>query len=267
MPGLKHQWTADEYAVLDANYGRMKLRSVAALLPGRTVAAIRTRAQMRGLRADRSVTNKQLPGWDEGYFSQPNEENSYWAGLLAADGSINRTAVALYQADEAVVRLFKDTVAYPGALTCRHRSRVPTTEYSVSMTSPRMVADLAKNYNIVPAKSLTLLAPKQLSRDCALSFLVGLIDGDGSICVKSSKNGSRYLSVTCTCTESVANWMKEVLGHGNVHRRMDCQSGIWRYQASHTSGIRVAEQLWRHEPTKCLRFSRKWDKVDQFIAD
>ena len=121
---------------------------------------------------------------NQDYFSVPNLENSYVAGFIAADGNIhkskNKLRIDLQIRDaeylQNIVLLFSD-------------KKITTTKRnyrSISLWSWKIISDLQKNFNITPNKSLTLKPPK-LEGQNALAFIIGNLDGDGSIIIRKDR--------------------------------------------------------------------------------
>lgn len=60
--------------------------------------------------------------WDKDYFSPPTVSNSYWAGLLAADGNIahtkgqSRISISLSATDRQTLVSLTDEIHYDGQL-------------------------------------------------------------------------------------------------------------------------------------------------------
>lgn len=126
---------------------------------------------------------------DHGLFSTATPRADWLAGLLAADGHVLRNGRCwqLEQSGETG-RDIVDAARHVIGLA-REANRHPTAgqdAYAISVTSPRMVRDLAQTYAVTPAKSLTLTWPA-LTDSRAAAFLRGYIDGDG--CVSSYNVG------------------------------------------------------------------------------
>jgi hypothetical protein len=259
-------WTVEELNTLDAYYGKVKKQELVKLLPARTPYAIAYQAAMRGLKANRHVTNRRLTPFNEAYFSIPNSVNSYWAGFLAADGSIYKNNVTFYQREIEPLEKLRAEIGH----TCKilNRDRGFTIENSISFASQQMVDDLKNNYFITPAKSLTLRPPKHLDRDCSLSFITGFIDGDGTISfARNKKTGYEYPVVSITGTRPMLEWMSLVSGQKySICRRSDCKDGLtFKMSATHNKARGFLFPLHNHKATVPHRLRRKWDVAERFL--
>lgn len=151
------------------------------------------------------------------YFSTPTIENSYWAGLIAADGCIivpggsrqMKLDLSLTESDgEHVIRL-ADSLG--GAAVYHYGPRGTSKGVAVMrVTSDKICSDLLRNFNITPKKSLTLGPPVGLTEEKELAFIAGYIDGDG--CYGTAKRSTgHYPFLSILGTEAFLIWVKEVL--------------------------------------------------------
>jgi hypothetical protein len=191
--------------------GRLRdLDVLATLLPKRTKKAIVARALYLGDRTEPITYNKK-------FFKSPNLQNSYWAGLIAADGDVqvarSFVTLKLKQTDESLIELFRLAIGYSGEIL-RYTSKVdPRTGkcYDSSLirlgSCSELINDLKLNWNITGKKSLTLKALMITKRSLKLSYLIGLIDGDGHI-----KRITHYkcLRLQLSGTRKILEWAKEI---------------------------------------------------------
>ncbi len=131
------------------------------------------------------------------FFKDLNLLNCYWAGFIAADGCIYKSkksnsiclAIQLSTKDLNHLERFKDDINWNGIIGISppkekyFRSKLMKCGELCQMRiySKNICNHLYDNFNITERKSLTLKPPKKLSKDQTLSYIVGLIDGDGSI--------------------------------------------------------------------------------------
>lgn len=146
---------------------------------------------------------KRLFEVNDNYFSTINNENSYYAGFIAADGNIcsnqSKLTIALARKDRDFLKQFLINLNSNYNI----RDLVVKNIYKCSeihITSKQICDDLYNNFNIYPNKSLTLTPPKLTgeSLDC---FIMGLIDGDGTIGLSAQREGTQdsfYISVVGT---------------------------------------------------------------------
>ncbi len=119
---------------------------------------------------------------NDGFFSGDGEDVYYWAGFLAADGCIASRGpyiqVNLAAADEEHMRLLANAVEFSGPVG--HGCTSGHHYCRLSITSNRMVHDLANRFRVTPRKSLTLQWPSGLSGAAYPHFLRGYFDGNGT---------------------------------------------------------------------------------------
>lgn len=131
---------------------------------------------------------------DEDAFARFTPEAAYWAGVLSADGCVtssgnHRYVVQLPSTDRELADGFRAFMKSDGPLSTYRDRRHPhwKTVYTVKISSP-FVTDDMKLWNLEPRKSRCNKVP-ELIRDnpeLVANWLVGLIDGDGSIYVRST---------------------------------------------------------------------------------
>ena len=125
---------------------------------------------------------------NETFFDVPTKDNCYWAGFIAADGCIVRpTGLSLQLAikDIALLHQLGKTLEWKGQVreyerwTSNKRRKMRIAVLAVS--SKALVQALYRNFSITPRKSLTLQPPSIQDPDLVKAFILGYIDGDGSI--------------------------------------------------------------------------------------
>ena len=129
---------------------------------------------------------------DKNYFKQENEGSFYWAGFIAADGSLQKRKyskilkIALSQNDHQHVELFKSAISsnHPIKIYKVKPSKLVKSENicsEIQIANNNIYNDLEK-FNIVPKKSLIYTFPKWLvEHKCVHHFMRGYFDGDGAI--------------------------------------------------------------------------------------
>lgn len=265
-------WTKTEIRVLKRYYGKIKFPALQEKLPNRTPNAIKTKACSFGLKADRCIT-RRIVDFNDNFFTKPNAENSYWAGFIAADGSIakKRPTLSFYQSDRTVLERFQKSIKHNGKITHIKRDG-HNHEYIVTITSKQIVHDLYVNFNITPNKSLTLKPPKRLSKKNARCFAVGYIDGDGSImynlpdCMRHRLK-KKFLSFNVLGTADFLVWFKNVIGAENcrIYKRTESKNIFYMLIASHRKAAKVLVPLYYNSNVDNLRLKRKWSKVEAYI--
>jgi len=142
------------------------------------------------------------------YFNSPNLENSYVAGFIAADGNIwkkngkNRLSIDLQARDYEYLKNIS-------ALFSNKEIKITKRGYpKLEIFSKQIVSDLERNFSITENKSLTLKPPK-LEGQNALAFIIGNLDGDGSIIIR--KDRWNELCIQFLGTLELLDWIKNQL--------------------------------------------------------
>lgn len=194
---------------------------------------------------------------NEKYFTKPTIENCYYAGFIAADGNIrdqkNRPTKALVihinSKDREILERLKEAMRYTGPVTDWKKDSSST----LKVTNNQLCEDLEENFNITPRKTHTLKPPNLFDPDFIKAYIIGLIDGDGSI--GRTKNGGYAIRICGT--KDLLNWVRGFIGIKTVHPSRD--ENIWSLSYSGSSAKEVAKLLSSVKAVQ--RLGRKWDKT------
>jgi hypothetical protein len=126
-----------------------------------------------------------------------------------------------------------------------------------------MISDLKNNFNITPQKSLTL-QPPNLDYKHALCFIIGIIDGDGSIFLqkqKKDKNNSIVLSIINT--RFILEWVKDIFGDvGTISYNMkNYHENTAKYRVTRKQAESLIWNMLSISELTDVRLKRKWDKI------
>ena len=147
---------------------------------------------------------------NDNYFSKVTPENSYWAGFIAADGNISKDnrqlTISLARKDKKHLENFIKDLNSNYKVHDTFSNGCPIS--SIYISSKKICLDLKNNFNITPAKSLTLEPPNITDINCIDKFIQGYIDGDGSIGLySSSKIKQKSLRLSVLGTETMCLWI------------------------------------------------------------
>jgi hypothetical protein len=282
-----HFWSEQEDDLLRQHYDNMKVKDLLKLFPNRTNNGIKLRARMLGLWQDKSLARREY-FYKYDFFSTPNLINSYYAGLIAADGSVSEInkhlRVSLKDNDAYILEKFRKDIEYTGDIkyfndtpgansVVKDKTKVtPTALLSISGAG-QAIKDLETNYSIVPNKTLILQPPKNLKLKNKLAFIVGLIDGDGSVSLRTTERKRRRdyydLVISLAGTFDILVWVKEVFDNlksrnngynSEVLKQKD--SNIWVYRVGGNRAYQILKVLQSIKtPT---RLARKWSKIKEY---
>jgi hypothetical protein len=270
-------WTPEEDAILHVHYGKAPISQFAYLLPGRTEDAIQLHAtRYLGLNADQPamsrMVNRKRYDRDEFFFSKIHPLASYWAGFIAADGCIGspRDGISIKQSAKDGEHLQQLNIAMgftrPLSYVVPKSRGGPLFNFTVC-SAQNLIADLWKNYNIGPRKSLSLTPPRHLDRENTLAFIIGYIDGDGCIRVKSDRTCTNdFLALKILGSPDFLSWITDVFRDMSPPGWREAvpnptQYHIWAYELA---GRRAADILNQLLAVDVPSLARKWDIVRHF---
>jgi predicted transcriptional regulator len=221
--------------------------------------------------SSRFITRKY--NLDDTFFTQDKKTltSCYWAGFIAADGNISKNnrkiTISLQHLDREHLVKFKNAIKYEGDIKSyvifkdlQNNGIKKRYEYdTIAFSSSPMINDLFENFNITPAKSLTLQFPKIIDKNFIDAFIKGYIDGDGSIGLNESNN-EVYISVMSGSKpfiEAIANRFGEIL---------DDEITIYSYGKKNIHTIRLSNKKARRlilylNSISTPHLERKWDKA------
>jgi hypothetical protein len=282
-----YRWTEAEDNVLRNHYDNKTVKDIMVMLPNRTDNGIKLRARVLGLWQDRSLPYRTY-SHDYSFFSTPNVMNSYYGGLIASDGSVsvdnNTVRISLKVDDKKILEQFIRDIKYTGDLkyfedkpgknsAVKDKNTITPSVLVCLSGAGNVISDLAKNYNIVQNKTLVLKPPLGLGVEESLSFIVGLVDGDGwiSLLTTKRKKVSVYLllSIGVSGTFELLSWVKGIFdfilpNDSRPTAEVLKQKGtnIWSYKVGGKRAYRILKELQKVKtPT---RLARKWDKISEY---
>ena len=209
--------------------------------------------------------SKRWKSVNDEYFQNYTLENCYYAGFIAADGNIDSTQTKLTIGLSAKDKEWLETFTQKCKSDATVREFTIKDKYSgssITITSKPMCESLRDNFNITPHKSLTLLPPPLSDNTLKDAFIVGLIDGDGSIGFASNKNKRDRFYISFLGTEEVVSFVKkrfeEILGSSvsNLHNR---KKGVNSYSIA-ISDAKARKIFLYYYFINVPKLERKWSK-------
>lgn len=209
--GLAIPWTELEVQTLKDNYGKIKIEQLEKLIPSRSRGAIQKEAGRRKIKGNHQLAARKL-FFDDNFFSRQNIISAYWAGFIAADGSIgkgNSLHISLSLKDEKHIIKFSERIKYNGKISRHQNSISPEQQYSkISIWGANnIVSNLQKTYNIISNKTDVLKPPKITNRKNILAYIAGYFDGDG--CLWETETSPITWSV-CGNYDMIC-WIREIM--------------------------------------------------------
>lgn len=198
------------------------------------------------------------------YFSVLNQENSYYLGFIAADGTIrnnNRTncneiKIGLSAIDKNFLEEFKARIQSE----CKIREYITSNGFncvSFTFSSEQIKQDL-KKYSIVNNKTYLGITMKNIPSNFKLAFIKGYFDGDGSFSFnRNTKQGMiKFTSYTKGILEEINAFFNNT---GKIYNK---QNRCYSLEFSTLPSLKILEQFYLLE-TPCLK--RKQQKYYDFL--
>lgn len=211
----------------------------------------------------------------DSFFKEPNILNCYWAGFIAADGYVRnkpiQLGITLSIKDKDHLNKFKEDINYTGPIHDRKIKRVYKEQEIVGefvnltiCSSQEILFDLFNNFNIVPRKSSVLQPPNLESLNLKLAFIIGLIDGDGTIYVDS--NGRLQISIVGTyeITSWICNIFNKLIPSKNKHiakAKLRTDRGSFNHATYKITGYRAEAIFKILQQIDVPKLNRKWNFV------
>lgn len=214
------KYTDEENQIIKDNL-HMRFEDVSRLfLPHRTAMALQKHSANMGYESTYFTKHTK----HEDFWEKINMLNSYWAGVLNSDGCLgyyrNSYYVGLGFAAKDLYHLEKfrhdvgaDTVKiyerwkkspHSDNITCHHSLRI--------CDCKKWHQDLERNFGVVPQKTCRLGPPNMTSVKYKMAFLIGTIDGDGTLGVSKTQYDYNRINIgIVSCGIDYLKWFKETL--------------------------------------------------------
>jgi len=198
--------------------------------------------------------------FNEEFFAAYTREACYWAGFLAADGSLvdngkgaRIIAVMLARKDREHLSSFTRCAGSEHPVHDLVAAGVP--ESQVRISSRRWWDDLHIRFNLTQRKSFTLQPPPQMPDEMNWHYVRGYFDGDGTAAGAPKQiqvwSGSRLF----------IEWIKKVWGS---HHKIGPHARIWRLAISGPVLRRVLPLMYA-DSTPDTRLARKYERLKEWL--
>ena len=262
----KPRWTSAERAVLDKLYPSATPEEIQVAIPTRTWTQIKESATYRNLKLHRSNYKSDLTP-----LLQNTPEALYWMGFLCADGHFGDSILSVELSIKDRPHLLKlcSFIQFPPeslGSRCREVFGGSFSQVGLSTSHKEVMIPLKAKYGITSQKTQTPIDLSCLSPTEILHFLIGFIDGDGSICKR--KDGSTVISIEISKNwEPVLNLFRDTLlamgvpikAAVRLYTRKDTGQTFCRWQVVHPQMHSLLKQA--AIDTKLPILLRKWDNI------
>lgn len=267
-------WTENEIKILKENAGKISFKEMTKFFTRRTASSLQKKALKLGLSSE--IKFKKHSHNDD-FWTNPNSINSYWAGFAAADGAILKNSrsenytfrIELCAKDSNHLYQFKKDCDYTGPVVVYQKKKYKKEEMQdvayVNVCSIRSwLPQLKDNFAIIRNKTLRLGPPNLPNDYLKFCYLIGMIDGDGTI---TYVNGHDSIKIGLySCSRNILQWCKELIESLGIKKMVDigCESLVRQrknqncssYTAQGSRAIQLFEFL-RQFPVPKL--DRKWN--------
>lgn len=221
---------------------------------------------------------KREYAYDDTAFIYPSAESSYVAGLISADGclkcsgrSVGSYVLSLSSSDVELVHKFARFIKTNKGYNVKYRAAdiIPnkiTTQYELVCNSQYVVENI-KLWNIEPRKSKNNKVPEIIADnyDLLRAWLIGLIDGDGSIHYSTNKYGCENIHIGVLSSQAISELIVNTFPayKFTIERDHKKIEGLYNTKLAGQSAINWAADL--REGFYNIGLPRKWERIDKFI--
>lgn len=272
------KYTPEEIDIIKKEYPLCSKEVIMSLLPGRDYGTIKWKANDLGVYKERAVQIES----DVSKLLDESNETYYWIGFLMADGYIshdtNRISLALQVGDVEHVRKFANYIKREKINFSSCNSVSPSTgklyvkkSYIVSAMDKFYIPQIIEKYDFKPRKTYNPPNLSYLNKDFNqfASFLIGFIDGDGSIVKNKNrlKKETKLCSIKIGChlsweknlqffSDKLRNFLKCDRIKSTISKKDGCSYIVFSTKCINFLKLKTIE-------LKLPILNRKWDKVNE----
>lgn len=196
--------------------------------------------------------------FDRAFFDDVTPVSAYWAGFIAADGSIVKNTVSIGLAEYDAETLGRLKLAARLMQPVHIRTQHGRHYVQLRVTSPEWVAALAANFDLRrgPAGKARTLQPPRLQKFAA-HYLRGFFDGDGHATLGGCV-------IFTSASRVFLRWVELVMGPGSWdelrYPTADGQRIAWNLRYTRAASRKVARRMYADAP-ESLYLARKRDRL------
>lgn len=236
------KWSKKDDELIRNYFPSKTILELMEIFPNRSKSSILNRAYLLGLKCDyqlRKNNRKYKYDVNHNFFSENSIISCYWAGFISADGWVmtantSSLGIKLSNKDYNHLLKFKNDIKSESPIFLKEGMSFGKKNQACMITiySKQIINDLRNNFNIVPKKTLINIPPKINEDVNKLSFIVGLLDGDGSI--YKDKNGN--IQITFLGTYEILEWVKKTLEGfvGVIKNKINVKGKIYSLRISNS---------------------------------
>jgi len=226
-----------------------------------------------------TITAPQNKG-DWSFINVKQQLFFYWLGWMLADGCIyhkrrdnrNRGVSAIltvHRNDNHILEFFRDIIYPQQKIHVVKKNNCNRLDLSI----PRHVAMELETWGLIPNKTYEFKITsnlQHLSDDQFCQFLIGFIEGDGSIGILNLKSRKTIRKVPrvriCSGSQVLIEWLRERITQFNIPPRKIYTKPRSKYYAAYEIAGSDAIKLYKILITyKYKLLNRKWDRLEEFL--
>lgn len=268
------KWTKEEDELIKklTLQNNISFKDFIEFLPNRTKKAIITRCYFLGYK------NKYKPrkySFNENYFKIKTLENCYFAGVIMADGCIcmtgrkNKYPTFTWQVaekDKGLLDLFSQKINSTYELKSQFVQKNNKFFKNYKLCISNCLSwkdDLERNFGIIPHKTYRVVPQNFDNLEQELAFLIGLLDGDGSISTWGQKQIGINIQI-CSSSLPIIEWVKKITDKLNLPSFSNRNNNIYKPDNENCyyytiRGVTAAFLFERLKSIDVPKLDRKWN--------
>lgn len=267
----RQKWTNQEIAILKDKYALIPAKELAVLL-NKSYGSILNKAKRLKIKSNKPFKHQKW-FYDDYFFNKINNISCYVAGVIAADGYINKNKnkiiIHLSNKDREFLQNIANKLKFTGYIkeyvNKEKDGRIRSTIWLTLSNATNLINQLDKTFNItLYNKKNNILPPPNLSnKNHILSFIAGFIDGDG--CISISKNNT--LELSCIGSKMLCGWIRQqfinIFGDNfeKSHIYQHSQCDLYVYKNTGKKADIIIKKILSIPNIQDLLLKRKWDKL------
>jgi hypothetical protein len=243
------KWSKEEDELMMRYFPSKTIVELLEIFPNRSKSSIINRGYLLGLKCDydlRKTERKYKYKVNHNFFTNPNTINCYWGGFISADGWVmtNKTSslgIKLSIKDYEHLEKFKSAIDTESPIFIKNGVSFGKENKTcmINVYSKQIINDLRENFNIIPNKTLINKPPKIDNDLNKLSFIIGLMDGDGT--VYKDKNGR--VRIIFLGSYEMLEWVKNtlIIFLGDIKNKINKKGSIYSFSISNELSFKLIE--------------------------
>ncbi len=263
---MNNFWTKEDELKLISLCGKYSFNKLIEFFPNRTRSAIHCKSAKMGLKSGYRSSKYTI---NKNYWKILDIEKCYYAGMIGSDGCLTSKGTCLKFnlniKDLQFLENFKLSCEFSGEIKYKSikvykNDRLMDVCLLEIWKIGEWYKDLKELFNITPRKSLTLIPPNISNKYLNYSYLLGLLDGDGSILInRADKRVSvGIVGASLPLIEWVKSQFNNIINNNyNIVKPKNCNYYILTVRGKEAA---VIIDFLRQFPVPKL--ARKWDKPE-----